>query len=172
VFPNQKSSSKTGIIGENRKGKKMQRVKEGDTVIISYIGRLEDGTVFDSTEDRNPLEFTLGEGELIQGLEQGILGMMPGESKTIVIPVELGYGPHLKERVCELDKKRIPQGFQPEMGQQLQLYRADGLPIMGTVIGESGSSFTMDYNHPLAGKTLIFETRLLEIVPEPPGGIF
>ena len=157
-----------GIIGKNRKGKKMQRVKKGDTVIISYIGRLEDGTVFDSTENRNPLEFTVGEGELIPGLEQGIIGMMPGESKTILIPMELGYGPHLNERVCELDKERVPQGFQPEMGQQLTLYRADGLPIMGTVIGESGTSFTMDYNHPLAGKTLIFETRLLEIILEPP----
>lgn len=149
----------------------MQSAKEGDTVIISYIGTLEDGTVFDSTEDRNPLEFTLGEGELIPGLEQGILGMTPGESKTIVVPVELGYGPHLKERVCELDKERIPQGFQPEVGQQVQLYRADGLPLMGTVIGESEKSYTMDYNHPLAGKTLIFETRLLEIVLESPGGI-
>ena len=149
----------------------MQRVKEGDTVVISYIGRLEDGTVFDSTEDRNPLEFTVGEGELIPGLEQGILGMTPGESKTIIIPMELGYGPHLKERVCELDKRRISQGFQPEVGQQLQLYRADGLPVMGTVIGESETSFTMDYNHPLAGKTLIFETRVLEIVMETPGGI-
>lgn len=142
----------------------MKNAKKGDTVIITYIGRLEDGTVFDSTENRNPLEFTLGEGEVIQGLEQDILGMAPGESKTIVIPVELGYGPHLKERVCELDKKRIPQGFQPEVGHKLQLYRADGLPVMGTVIGESETSFTMDYNHPLAGKTLIFETTLLEIV--------
>lgn len=149
----------------------MQRVKGGDTVVISYIGRLEDGTVFDSTEDRNPLEFTVGEGELIPGLEQGIIGMTPGESKTIIIPMELGYGPHLKERVCELDKGRISQGFQPEVGQQLQLYRADGLPVMGTVIGKSETSFTMDYNHPLAGKTLIFETRVLEIVPDPPGGI-
>ena len=149
----------------------MQKVKEGDIVVISYIGRLEDGTVFDSTENKNPLEFTVGEGELIPGLEQGILGMTPGESKTIIIPMELGYGPHLKERVCELDKRRISQGFQPEVGQQLQLYRADGLPIMGTVIGESETSFTMDYNHPLAGKTLIFETRVLEIAQEAPGGI-
>lgn len=144
----------------------MQKAKKGDTVIISYIGRLEDGTVFDSTENRNPLEFTVGEGELIPGLEQGIIGMMPGESRTIMIPMEMGYGPHLKERVCELDRKRIPQGVQPEVGQQLQLYRADGLPVMGTVIGKSETSFTMDYNHPLAGKTLIFETRLLEIVQE------
>ena len=113
----------------------------------------------------------MGEGELVPGLEQGILGIAPGESRTIVIPMELGYGPHLKERVCELDKKRIPQGLQPQMGQQLQLYRADGLPIMGTVIGESETSFTMDYNHPLAGKTLVFETRLLEIILESPGGV-
>jgi len=149
----------------------MQGAKKGDTVIISYIGRLEDGTVFDSTENKNPLEFTLGEGELIPGLEQGIVGMTLGESKTILIPMELGYGPHLKERVCELDKRRIPQGLHPEVGQQVQFYRADGLPIMGTVVGESETSFRMDYNHPLAGKTLVFETRLLEIISESPGGI-
>jgi FKBP-type peptidyl-prolyl cis-trans isomerase 2 len=149
----------------------MQSAKEGDTVVITYVGRLEDGAVFDTTENKNPLEFTLGEGEVIPGLEQGIFGMTPGESKTIVIPAELGYGSHQKERVCELDKKRIPQGLQPEVGQQVQLYRADGLPIMGTVIGESETSFTMDYNHPLAGKTLVFETRLLEIISESPGGV-
>ena len=142
----------------------MAKVKEGDTISILYTGRLEDGTVFDSTEGKNPLEFTVGEGEVVPGLEKGVIGMAPGESKAIAIPAEDGYGPHLKERVCELDKKRVPDNFHPEVGQQLQMYRADGLPIMGTVVAISGTSFTMDYNHPLAGRTLVFETKLLAIV--------
>jgi peptidylprolyl isomerase len=142
----------------------MQKVKEGDTIVIQYIGRLENGTVFDSTEGKNPLEFTVGEGEVVPGLEKGVIGMAPGESKAIVMPAEQGYGPHLKERVCALDRKRVPDNFQPEIGQQLQMYRADGLPIMGTVVAISETSFTMDYNHPLAGKTLIFDTTLLEIL--------
>lgn len=142
----------------------METVKEGDTIVIQYIGRLEDGTVFDSTEGRTSLEFTVGEGEVVPGLEKGVIGMAPGESKSIVIPAGDGYGPHLKERVCELDKERVPENFHPEVGQQLQLYRADGLPVMGTVVAISDTTFTMDYNHPLAGRTLIFETTLLEIV--------
>ena len=142
----------------------METVKEGDTIVIEYKGKLEDGTVFDSTEGKNPLEFTVGEGEVIPGLEKGVIGMAQGESRTIVIHAEEGYGQRLKERVCELDKKRVPENFHPGVGQQLQMYRADGLPIMGTVVTMSGTSFTMDYNHPLAGKTLIFETTLLEIL--------
>ena len=138
----------------------MLKVKEGDTIRIHYTGRLEDGTIFDSSES---LEFTVGEHEVIPGLEEGVIGMVPDEAKSIIITEEKAYGPHLKERICTLDKKRIPEGFHPELGQQLQMYRADGLPIMGTVIGISEASFTMDYNHPLAGKTLVFETRLLEI---------
>ena len=142
----------------------MTKVKQGDTIVIQYTGKLEDGTVFDTTDGKNPLEFTVGEGEVVPGLEKGVIGMAPDESKAIVVPAEDGYGPHLKERVCELDKKRVPENFQPEVGQQLQMYRADGLPIMGTVVTISGTSFTMDYNHPLAGKTLVFETKLIEIV--------
>ncbi len=142
----------------------MAKVKQGDTIVIQYTGKLEDGTVFDSTEGKNPLEFTVGEGEVVSGLEKGVIGMTPSELKAIVVPAADGYGPHLKERVCDLDKKKVPENFQPEPGQQLQMYRADGLPIMGTVVAISGTSFAMDYNHPLAGKTLVFETTLLEIL--------
>lgn len=146
-------------------GASMRKVKEGDTIVIEYIGKLEDGTVFDSTEGKDPLEFTVGEGEVVPGLEKGVIGMEPGESKRIVVPAEDGYGQHLKEKVGELDKKKVPENFShPEVGQQLRLYRADGLPIMGTVMAVSEMSLTMDYNHPLAGKKLIFETTLLEIV--------
>jgi FKBP-type peptidyl-prolyl cis-trans isomerase 2 len=142
----------------------MTKVKEGDTIRIHYTGRLEDGAVFDSSESGKPLEFTVGEGEVVAGLEKGVVGMSPGESKVIVVPMEQAYGPRTEKRVCELDKKKVPDTFHPEIGQQLQMYRADGLPVMGTVIGISETSLTMDYNHPLAGRTLIFDTRLLEIL--------
>jgi len=141
----------------------MRTVKEGDTIRIEYTGKLEDGTVFDASGD-HPLEFTVGEGEVIPGLEQGVIGMAEGESKKIVVPVELAYGPRLESRVCRLDKKKIPGEFQPEVGHQFQMYRADGLPVMGTVIAVSEDSFTMDYNHPLAGKTLVFETTVVGIL--------
>ncbi len=144
----------------------MRQVKEGDAVLIDYTGKLEDGTIFDSTEGNHPLEFTVGKGEVIPGFEKGVIGMSAGESKVISVPPEEGYGPHLKERVCSLDKRRIPDGFHPEVGQQIQMYRADGLPVMGKVVGVSETALTMDYNHPLAGKTLIFETRLVEILED------
>jgi len=141
----------------------MRTVRDGDTIRIEYTGRLEDGTVFDSSGD-NPLEFTVGEGEVIPGLEQGVIGMAEGESKRIVVPMDLAYGPRSEDRVCQLDKKKIPVEFPPEIGHQFQMYRADGLPVMGTVVAITEDAFTMDYNHPLAGKTLVFETRVVGII--------
>lgn len=142
----------------------MATVKQGDTIRIRYVGRIEDGTVFDSSEGRPPLEFTAGEGEVIPGLEQGVIGMSIGETKTITIPAELGYGPYMKERFFEMDRKKIPGNFNIEVGLRLQMYRADGMPMMVTVVGTSENTLTMDCNHPLAGKTLIFDTTLAETV--------
>jgi len=142
----------------------MTTVKQGDTIRIHYIGRLEDGTVFDSSEGRPPLEFSVGEGEVIPGLEQGVIGMSIGETKIITIPAELGYGQYMKERIFEMDRRKMPGNFNIEVGLKLQMYRADGMPMMVAVIGISENSLTMDANHPLAGKTLIFKTTLLEIV--------
>ncbi|MCL4458048.1 MAG: peptidylprolyl isomerase [Nitrospirae bacterium] len=141
----------------------MSTVKDGDTIVIHYTGKLEDGTVFDSSEGGNPLEFKVGDGELIPGLEQGVIGMAGGETKVITIPAELGYGPREEERVFEFSKDKIGANIDLEIGQQVQMFRADGMPIMATIIGKSETSYAMDCNHPLAGKTLIFETRLLEI---------
>lgn len=142
----------------------MTTVKEGDTIKIRYIGRLEDGSVFDSSENRPPLEFTVGEGEVVQGLELGVIGMTPGETKTITIPAEQGYGPYMKERVFEMDRKKIPGNFDIAVGMRLQMYRADGMPMSVTVAGVSENTLTMDSNHQLAGKTMIFDTTLVEIV--------
>lgn len=142
----------------------MATAKQGDTISIHYTGKLEDGTVFDSSEGGKPLEFTIGEGELIQGLEQGVIGMAAGESRVIGIPAELAYGPREEDRVFEFSKDKIGENINLEIGQQVQMFRADGMPVMATIIGKSETSYTMDCNHPLAGKTLIFETRLLQIL--------
>lgn len=142
----------------------MAAVKQGDTIRVHYIGRLDDGTVFDSSEGHPPLEFTVGRGEVIPGLEQGVVGMSIGETKTITIPAELAYGLYMKERVFEMDRKKMPGNFDIEVGLRLQMYRADGMPIMATVLDISENTLTMDCNHPLAGKTLIFDTTLVEII--------
>lgn len=142
----------------------MAVVKKGDTIRIHYKGRLEDGTVFDSTEGGASLEFTVGKGEFLAVLENGVLGMEPGKSKTLYIGAEEGYGLHKKERVFEYDRGKLPEGVQPVVGQQMQMYRADGLPITVTLVGVSESTVTMDCNHPLAGKNLIFDITLEEIV--------
>ncbi|MEW6001557.1 MAG: peptidylprolyl isomerase [Nitrospirota bacterium] len=142
----------------------MATVKEGDTVRVHYRGKLEDGTVFDSTEDRGPREFTVGKNELLATFEQGVIGMSPGESKTIRIPMEEAYGPRNEERVFVFDRKRAPEGFDPDVGQGVQMYRADGLPVTVTVVDKTEKSFIMDSNHPLAGKDLIFDIKLVEIL--------
>ena len=142
----------------------MATVKEGDTIRIHYVGKLEDGTVFDSSEGGASLEMKLGKGEFIPGIEKGVIGMSPGGRKTLTIPPEEGYGPHHKERVFEYDRSRLPEAFVPVIGQQMQMYRADGHPIQVRIAGFSDTTVTMDCNHPLAGKTLIFEITLEEIL--------
>lgn len=141
----------------------MAIVKEGDKVKVHYTGKLNDGTVFDSSEGKDPMEFTVGKGEYFAALEQGVIGMSPGESKTIRIPVEQAYGPHKEEMVFEFDRTRAPENFDPAIGQRVQMYRADGLPVTVTVVGISETAFTMDCNHSLAGKDLIIDVTLMEI---------
>lgn len=144
----------------------MAAVKKGDTIRIHYKGRLEDGTVFDSTDGGASLELTIGRGEFLAGLEEGVLGMEPGGSKTLLIPAEEGYGMHKDERVFEYERERLPEGLQPKVGLEMQMYRADGLPVTVRLVEVSEKTVTMDCNHPLAGKNLIFDITLEEIVSE------
>ena len=144
----------------------MVQVKEGDTIRIHYEGKLENGSVFDSSEGGASLEIKLGKGEFIKGLEEGVIGMGPGERRSIFMPADKAYGPHLKEKVFEFHKDRISEGITPEIGQQMQLYRADGMPISVTVIDKTETGYIMDANHALAGKNLIFDVTLEEIVTE------
>ena len=141
----------------------MTTVKEGDTIRIHFVGKLADGTVFDTSEDGASLEIKVGGGEFLPGLEKGVLGMSTGESKTIRIAAGEGY-PYRKERVFEYDRSRLPGGIRTEVGQQFQMYRADGQPVVVTVAGVNEKTVTLDCNHPLAGKDLTFDITLEEIV--------
>jgi len=141
----------------------MAEAKQGDTVKVHYTGKFEDGTVFDSSTDRDPLQFTIGEGQIIPGFEQAVIGMNPGESKTVDVPSEKAYGPHREELVMEVDRAKFPEHIKPEVGQQLQIPQAQGQAIIVTVTNISESSVTLDANHPLAGKDLTFDIELVEI---------
>ncbi len=147
--------------GEGEEG--TAQAEDGDTVKVHYTGKLEDGTVFDTSIGGDPLQFTIGDGQLIPGFEQAVVGMRPGESKTVKIPADDAYGPYHEELVIVIDRDQFPEDLQPEIGQQLQIRQADGQIIPVTVIDVSESSVTLDANHPLAGKDLTFDIELVEI---------
>ena len=143
----------------------MAQAKTGDTVKVHYTGKLEDDTVFDTSANRDPLQFTMGEGQLIPGFEQAVVGMNPGESKTINVPADEAYGPHHKEMIMEVPRNQFPVDLELEVDQQLQMVnQADGRKLIATVIDVSESDVTLDANHPLAGKDLTFDIQLMEIV--------
>ena len=142
----------------------MAQAKNGDTVKVHYTGKLEDGTVFDTSINRDPLQFTIGENQVIPGFEQAVVGMNPGESKTTKVPADKAYGPHHKEMVIVVDRNQFPANLEPKVGQQLQIRQADGRAIVVTVTDVSESSVTLDANHPLAGKDLTFDIQLIEIL--------
>ena len=142
----------------------MTQAKHGDTVKIHYTGTLEDGTIFDSSKDREALQFKIGENQVIQGFEKGIIGMHLDEQKTIAIPSDEAYGPDRKEMVLLLTKNQFPENIQPKTGQQLQLKHTNGQTMIALVTQVSESNVTLDMNHPLAGKNLIFDIQIIEIV--------
>jgi len=139
------------------------QVKTGDTIQVHYTGTLEDGTVFDTSLKREPLEFTLGQGQLIPGFEQAVIGMKVGESKTANIPAEQAYGQYSNELISVIERDKLPEDLDPEVGQRLQAQQPDGRTKIVTVINVSETSITVDANHPLAGKDLTFEIELIEI---------
>ncbi len=141
----------------------MEQAKEGDTVKVHYTGKLDDGTVFDSSKGQEPLEFTMGKGQLIPGFEQAVEGMQPGESKTVTIPANEAYGPHHEEMVIEISRDQFPADQEPEIGQQYRVHQADGTPFVVTVTEVRPDTITLDANHPLAGQDLTFDIQLLEI---------
>ncbi len=142
----------------------MSEAKNGDTVRVHYTGKLEDGTIFDSSRDRAPLEFTIGGGEVIEGFEKGIVGMSVGSTKVLSIPPEDAYGPRREDLVLFVNKSEFPEHINPTVGQQLQVRQPNGAIIDLVVTEMNEDTVTLDANHPLAGQTLIFDVELMEIV--------
>lgn len=145
----------------------MEQAGRGTKVRVSYTGRLADGTVFDTsgefhdcTSGSGPLEFTIGEGSVIPGFEAAVIGMKPGDHKTVVIPVDDAYGPHQAELVAVLDRNTIPEGMTPELGEHLEVVLEQGQKIPVVVVGATTDTITLDANHPLAGRELTFDIRL------------
>ncbi|MDV3253373.1 peptidylprolyl isomerase [Devosia sp. BK] len=141
----------------------MTKAKTGDIVSINYSGRLTDGTPFDSSEGRAPLEFKLGQGQVIKGLEAHVAGMEVGEKSTVTIPCDEAYGQRREEAVQQLDRSKIPSGMELAVGSQLQARTSDGglLPIV--VVGLDEQSVTVDANHPLAGQDLVFDLEVVDV---------
>lgn len=141
----------------------MADAKAGDTVKVHYTGKLEDGTVFDSSADREPLQFTIGEGNIVPGFENAVVGMSPGQSKTETIPCTEAYGPRREELIQSIERSAIPEDIALLEGQRLQVSHPDGQAMVVTVTEVSDESVTLDGNHMLAGKDLVFEIELVEI---------
>ena len=142
----------------------MAQVKLGDTVKVHYTGKLADDTVFDSSFNGEPIEFTIGAGRVIPGFEQAVVGMGVGEMKTTVIPAEQAYGSHNPDMVMEVDRDEFPPDLQLNVGQRLRVGQADGQDVIVTVTGISGPQVTLDANHPLAGQDLTFEVQVVAIL--------
>ncbi len=138
--------------------------KNGDTVKVNYTLKLDNGEVVESTAGTLPVQFILGKEQMIPGFENNIIGMKSGESKTITIPVNEAYGMRDEKKVFELNREKLPEAFEPQIGQLIRISRPDGKVFLATVLDTSAKGFIMDANHPLADKNLIFDLELIEIV--------
>jgi peptidylprolyl isomerase len=141
----------------------MKKAKLGDNVKAHYTGKLDDGTVFDSSRDRGPLEFSIGENQVIKGFEEAVVGMSEGESKTVTVASEEAYGARREDLVITLQRSQIPANVELREGLHLQMRQQDGTVFNVMVSDLSDEQVTLDANHPLAGKDLTFEIELVEI---------
>lgn len=140
------------------------QVKKGDVVRVHYTGTLVDGSQFDSSVGRAPLEFTVGAGQMIAGFDAGVLGMIVGDKKTIQVDPENGYGQKDPTAIIEFPSSNIPEGMAVEVGMKLNLQNQYGQPVPVEVVEVKEDIIIMDANHFLAGKDLVFEVELVEIV--------
>lgn len=138
-------------------------VKIGDTVNIHFTGRMEDGTIFDSSSEKNPLRFIVGRNDVIQGIDEAIIGMKIGQKKVIHISSDKGYGSIEKELIISIEKAKLPKDLDIKLGQELQIPNEDGNPINVRITDITDKHIELDGNHPLAGKNLIFDLNLINI---------
>lgn len=141
----------------------MATANQGDIVDVHYTGHLEDGTVFDSSRERQPLRFTIGEGQVIPGFEQAVIGMEPGDSRKQKLEPEQAYGSRREDMVMEVERDQMPDDLDPEVGRQLQLRLQNDQTVPVVITEVADETVTIDANHPLAGKTLIFDIELIDI---------
>lgn len=141
----------------------MKKAKVGDSVKAHYTGKLDDGTVFDSSRDRGPLEFSIGQNQVIKGFEEAVVGMSEGDSKTVTVASEEAYGAHREDLVITLQRSQIPANVELKEGLHLQMRQQDGTVFNVMVSDLSEEQVTLDANHPLAGRDLTFEIELVEI---------
>lgn len=141
----------------------MAEAKKGDTVSVHYTGKLEDDTVFDSSTGGDPLSFEIGSGQIIPGFEEGVIGMEPGDKKTVDIAPEQAYGPYRDDQVIEVSAEKLPEDIDPEVGQRLQVQQQNGQTAVVTVKDVTNGTVKLDANHPLAGKNLSFEIELVSV---------
>jgi len=142
----------------------MTETAGGDTVKVHYTGKFEDGTIFDSSAGKDPLQITLGAGEVIPGFEEAVTGMKVGEQVTVFIPVEKAYGPPRPDLIESIQRKEMPDDFEPVVGKQYQLEQKDGQIVIAEVTTLTDDTVILNANHPLAGKALEFEIQLVEIL--------
>lgn len=142
----------------------MSKAKQNDTVKVHYTGKLQSGEIFDSSVDREPLEFTIGSGQLIKGFDHGVVGMEVNETKSVAIPSDEAYGPVQEQLIQEVEKSQLPPEIQPAVGQTLIATGPQGEETRLVIREVNDASITVDANHPLAGQDLIFDIQLVEIM--------
>ncbi|MEX2379190.1 MAG: peptidylprolyl isomerase [Vicingaceae bacterium] len=143
----------------------MSKAEKGKTVKVHYTGTLNDEnkTLFDSSREREPLEFTLGAGQMIQGFDNAVEGMAVGESKKVEIPMDEAYGPRKDEAIISVSKTQLPEGMEPQVGMQLEATQQDGRKQLLVVADVKEEDVVLDANHPLAGKDLVFDIELVDV---------
>ncbi len=141
----------------------MAQAKQGDTVKVHYTGKLDDNSVFDSSEGRSPLEFTIGEGQVIPGFERAVIGLDEGGSASVRIEPKDAYGAHHDNLVFVVDRGELPDDLNPQLNQRFQMRNDDGQELIMTVTDLSEKEVTFDANHPLAGQALTFDIQLVEV---------
>jgi peptidylprolyl isomerase len=141
----------------------MSEAKSGDSVHVHYTGKLADGSVFDSSEDRDPLTFQLGKGQVVPGFNKAVTGMKVGEKKTETFPADQAYGPRLENLIFTIPRDNLPPGYDPGVGEMLGMETKDGRQMDVVVIHSDESVVKVDANHPLAGEDLTFEIELVKI---------
>lgn len=145
----------------------MERAKYGDKVKVHYTGKLTNGKVFDSSIDRNPMVFTIGQEQMIPDFEQAFIGMRPGESKRISIDSDKAFGPYREDLVSRIIPENISPQLEPKVGQRMEASRRNGQKVVVTITSVTESGVTIDANHPLAGEDLTFDLKLIEIAHSP-----